>query len=255
MSKQGVRFIKLSFVLLVSIYTMGCKFDKKKELVEINSTKSLFEVMKAKNDKKWFKNFTFKQLTLRYDESGKMIDSAMWYESVGYPLHFRIDRDIDAKNYVIYRNDSTYNFRSDTLSQAIDRPAVHLLFKGGLYFMTLEESLEKLKKYNYKAEYFRKDTFNSEPAFVVGDSDNQFWLHAEHFYCMRRIYTSNNGKLVDVVYDDFKRLEGGWVEQKVTFYVDGKVRLEEFYQDIKYRDYFDPKIYDPTIKYEWYLEY
>jgi outer membrane lipoprotein-sorting protein len=243
------RLISLSLVL-VSVLVSCQKTNN-----TINSTESLFKAMKQKYDGKWFKNYTFKQLTIRYDAEGIMTDSTMWYESVGYPSFFRIDRDIEQKNYVVYRNDSTYNFRDGELYESLDKPATHLLFKGGLYFMSLDESLEKLKKYNYKSNKFRKDVFKGQQAYVVGDSTNQFWLHAKDFYCLRRIYTTENGNKVDVVYDDFKKLDNGWVEQKVTFYVNGVERLNEFYKDIKTRPEFDPRIYNPNVNFEWYLDY
>jgi hypothetical protein len=221
---------------------------------ELDSTSDLFQAMKAKNDKKWYQHFTFKQSTIRFDENGIQTDSAVWYESVSYPYYFRIDRDIENNHYVIFRNDSTYNFNQDTLVKAVDKPATHLLFKGGLYFISLEESLEKLKKYNYDVQAFRKDTFNSQPVYVVGKEDNQFWLNARDFYCMRRIYTTPSNKKVDVVYDNFKTLGNGWVEQKVTFYVEGVKRLEEFYFDIEASNPVDERTYDINQNYKWYMK-
>ena len=222
---------------------------------EINSTKELFKIMKAKNDKAWFQDFTFKQHTIRFDENEQQIDSTVWYESVSYPYYFRIDRNIDQNIFTIYRNDSTYNFRQDTLFNTTQKAAAHLVFKGGLYFISLEESLRKLQKYGYDTNTFRKDEFMKQPAYVIGTGENQIWLHANNFYCMRRIYTTENEKTVDVVYDDFKPLGKGFVEQKVTFYVEGKKRLEEFYFDIKIKNSFDQRIYDPNKNYKWYLNY
>ena len=254
MNSTCIKTLKYFILFLVFGFTMqSCKTEKKE--LEIKDSISLFKAMKDKYDGKWFQNYTFKQLTINKDKQERVTDSALWYESVSYPTYFRIDRDIEKGNYVIYRNDSTYNFRNGELYESLDKPATHLLFKGGLYFMSLNESLEKLKKYNYNINKFRKDTLKGQAAFVVGDSTNQFWLNATYFYCMKRIYTTDNGNKVDVVYDDFKKLDNGWVEQKVTFYVDGVERLNEFYKEIKTRPMFDSKIYNTSIDYEWYLNY
>ena len=239
-------FIMVMMGLLVLV---GCKTPSNFE-----STTELFQAMKSRNDKQWYQHFTFKQATVRYDEQGLQTDSTVWYESVSYPYYFRIDRDIENHNYVIFRNDSTYNFRQDTLMEATDRPATHLIFKGGLYFISLEESLEKLAQYNYDIQAFSKDTFQGQAVYVVGKEDNQFWLHARDYYCMRRIYTTPNNRKVDVVYGDFKTLGGGWVEQKVTFYVDGIKRVEEFYFDIETSQHVPERTYDVHQNYKWYLE-
>lgn len=236
----------LGFLVLVTACQKPTNYD---------NTEDLLRAMKIKNDGEWFKHFTFKQSTIFFDETGKQTDSAVWYEAVSYPYLFRIDRDLEQGAYTIYRNDSTYHFRQDSLMRATDQPAVHLLFKGGLYFVSLEESLKKLKKYKYNTAAFRKDTFMEEPVYVIGDDDSQFWLHATDFYCMRRISTTSNGKLLDIVYDDFKPLGRGWVEQKVTFYFDGKKRMEEFYFDIKLREHFDSKSYDVKENYQWFRDY
>lgn len=237
-------------LLLGGICITGCEAQK-----EISNTRELIQEMKRKHDGKWFQNFTFKQLTVNKDKNEVVTDSAMWYESVSYPKNFRIDRDIENNNYTIYRNDSTYSFRKDTLFMARDKPSTHLLFKGGLYFMDEDEVLSTLTKYQYDIESFQKNTFKGEPAYVVGNEKNQFWVHATEFYCMRRIYHTSRDQKVDVVYDNFKRLGKGWVEQEVTFYVDGVERMNEYYQEIKLKDSFDPRIYDLKKNYKWYLNY
>nr|WP_298922944.1 hypothetical protein [uncultured Allomuricauda sp.] len=244
----------LANLLLLILFGYSLSSCENKE-VELNSTKDLFRAMKIKNDNSWYKNFTFKQHTLRFDENGHQTDSTVWYESVSYPYHFRIDRNIEENVYTIYRNDSTYNFRQDTLFSKTAKPAAHLVFKGGLYFISLEESLDKLQKYGYDTNILRKDEFMEQVVYVIGNEKNQIWLHANDFYCIRRIYMTDDDKTVDVVYDNFKALGQGFVEQKVTFYVAGKKRLEEFYFDIKIKDTLDERIYDQNANYKWYLSY
>lgn len=243
-------FIKTIVLLASIVLVASCSTNK-----DYQTTKELFQAMKAKNDGSWFQNFRFKQHTLRFDTTGVRTDSTVWYESVSYPYNFRIDRNIEKNIYTIYRNDSMYNFRQDTLFNKLDQAAAHLVFKGGLYFIPLEESLEKLKKYGYETEIFREDSFMNQSAYVIGNDNNQIWLHAKNFYCMRRIYTTEDKQTVDVVYDNFKPLGKGFVEQQVTFYVDGKKRLEEFYFDIKTTLEFDKKIYDINENFKWYLNY
>ena len=216
--------------------------------MSFSSSQALFEHMKAQNDSTWYQHFTFKQHTYRFDDKGQPLDSTIWHEAVSYPYLFRIDRDINEGVYTIYRNDSTYNFKNDTLVSALDQPAKHLLMKGGLYFVSVKETLDKLVKYGYDVESFRKDTLMGEDAYVIGDTGNEFWLHASNFYCMRRVYTTPSGKIVNVVYEDYKQLGKGWVEQKVSFYVDEVKRLEEFYFDIELKSKIEEGYFKPSAQ-------
>ncbi len=246
---------RILLLIVIAILT-GCSTKKENyNRSGFETTGQLLQAMKSKNDSTWFKHFTFKQHTVFFDTTVQKVDSALWYEAVSYPYLFRIDRDINKDNYTIYRNDSTYHILADTMYSATDNPAVHLVIKGGLYFISLDETIEKLEKYGFNLQAFRKDVFMDEPVYVVGDEDTQFWLHAKHFYCVRRISTNNQNKKTDVVYEDFKPLGDGWVEQKVTFYYDGKKRMEEFYQDIKLRDTIDVRTYDINKNYTWYDTY
>lgn len=251
MKNQIFYFLYLTLGVLLMVFFSSCQ----KSSPTITSTESLFSAMKQKNDGKWYQNFTFKQHTIRFDEYGEQTDSTVWYEAVSYPYNFRIDRNIDKAIYTIYKNDSTYNFQNDSLISSIPKPATHLVFKGGLYFISLAESISKLQKYGYDTNVFRKDKFMDQPVYVIGSDGNQIWLHAFNYYCMRRIYTTSSDKKVDVVYEDFKPLGEGWVEQKVTFYIEGKKRLEEFYFDIKIKPKIDSKIFNLFQNEKWYLNY
>ncbi len=246
-----------SLILLAGFSILiGCSSIKENnKILNFETSKDLLQAMKSQNDKSWFKHYTFKQHTIFFDTTGQKTDSALWYEAVSYPYLFRIDRDINKGNYTIYRNDSTYHILADTMYSATEDPGAHLVFKGGLYFISMDETIEKLEKYGFDLQVFRKDTFMDEPVYVVGDDDNQFWVHAEHYYCMRRIYTNSQGKPVDVVYEDFKKLGDGWVEQMVTFYFDGYKRMEEFYIDIELRDSINPATYDVADNFKWYKNY
>lgn len=258
MLKNRIYMMIKNSLLLLTITAILASCSAKKETnnkSNFETTEQLLRAMKAENDGSWFKHFTFKQHTVFIDTTGQKTDSALWYEAVSYPYLFRIDRDIEKGNYTIYRNDSTYHILADTMYSATDNPAVHLVIKGGLYFISLDETIEKLEKYGFNLQAFRKDEFMGEPAYVIGDDDTQLWVHAENYYCMRRISTNSQGKKTDVVYEDFKPLGKGWVEQKVTFYYDGKKRLEEFYLDIKKRDNIAVATYDIKENYKWYEEY
>jgi len=244
--------MKTLYTITIILALISFTPQAKPEVKNINSTHNLIKTMKAKYDGKWFKNFIFKQRTNNFDKNGEPTKPVIWYESVSYPNSFRIDRDISKGNYVIYRNDSVYSFKQDSLINKGIEPQEHLLFKGGLYFMDTEKVLEKLKKFGYNLDIIKKSTLNNEPVYIVGDSSKQFWVHAKYFFTMRRISTLKDGRKLDFIYYDFKKLSGGWVEQQVTIFLDNKKYQDEFYEEIKLVDYFDTKIYDPSKNYKWY---
>jgi hypothetical protein len=143
--------MKNSFLILLAISILaGCSGKKENpDTSNFETAGQLLEAMKSENDSTWYQHFTFKQHTEFFDTVGQS-DSALWYEAVSFPYLFRIDRDIERGNYTIYRSDSTYHILADTINSATADPGAHLVFKGGLYFISLDETKEKLEKYGLR---------------------------------------------------------------------------------------------------------
>lgn len=215
--------------------------------------------MQVKNRSSWFKEFTFTQETIRYDQNGAVRDTAIWYEAVSYPDLFRIDYN-DQGQFVVFRNDSSYRFKDYAFQRAALEPQEFLLFKGGMYYIPASSVKKKLEDYGYDISTFREDRFNGRRVYVVGaKSDDlntkQFWIDADHYYTVRRISQVSNGKTLDVQYSNHKRVNGGWVEQVVTFYFDGRLVQVENYLDIQADKVLDKSIFNPSnpSKY-WYKQ-
>ena len=109
--------------------------------------------------------------------------------------------------------------------------------------------MEKLKSYGYDTSIFREDRLNGRKAYVVGAEKGdlvtkQFWIDADHFYTVRRISQVGNGRALDVQYSDHKSVVNGWVEQIVTFYVNGRLVQIENYLDINADRTLDLNIFD-----------
>lgn len=205
---------------------------------EIKSAKALIKQMHKANKGKWFNAFTFVQKTIRFDQEGAVRDSSIWYEAIQYPKNFRIDYGpLDDGNANIFRNDSVYSFRSGALQAAAINPQQFLLMKGGLYHYPVKKVLSMLTEYGYNIQQFRSDRWNGRPVYVLGaeaadEKSAQFWIDAEHFYLVRRISQASNERILDVHYSDHIASGGGWVEQTVKFYLDGRYIQLEYYQDI-----------------------
>lgn len=216
---------------------------------QITSTGQLLDAMQTKNRKSWFKEFTFTQETIRYNQNGAVRDTAIWYEAVSYPDHFRIDYN-DKGQFVIFRNDSSFRFQAYQFQSKRLEPQEFLLFKGGMYFISPTEVMDKLKEYGYDTSIFREDRLNGRRAYVVGAkkgdlSTKQFWIDADYFYTIRRISKVSRGRTLDVQYSDHKRVLCGWVEQTVTFYIDQRLLQIEHYVDIDASKVLDMSIFNP----------
>lgn len=217
---------------------------------QITSTGQLLDAMQVKNRQGWFKEFTFTQEIIRYNQNGGVRDTAIWYEAVSYPDLFRIDYN-DKGRFIIFRNDSSYRFQDYTFQSERLEPQEFLLFKGGMYFISPAKVMDKLKEYGYDTSVFREDRINGRRAYVVGAKSGdlttkQFWIDADYFYTVRRISKTGRGQALDVQYSNHKRVNGGWVEQTVTFYLDGRMLQIEHYLDIDASKSIPKDVFNPN---------
>jgi outer membrane lipoprotein-sorting protein len=232
--------------LLILILLLGC-FELEGQ---ITSTDQLLDAMQTKHRGAWFKNFTFAQQTIRFKQDGSVRDTAVWNEAVQYPDFFRIDYNENGR-FIIFRNDSSFRFENFEFQRSGVEPQEFLLFKGGLYFQPASSILQKLKKYGYDTSIFREDYLNGKRAYVVGAqkgdlSAKQFWVDADNFYTLRRVSKLSGERVLDVQYRDHVKIEGGWVEQAVLFYLDGrKIQIENYF-DIKIHNTLNENIFDPN---------
>ncbi len=236
--------MKLKNILIVFLLAISCP-----AISQINSTAQLLDAMQTRYRGNWFQEFTFEQETIRYDQSGAVRDTAIWNEAVKYPDYFRIDFGQPGR-FVIFRNDSSYRFDNYELDRTRLEPQEFLLFKGGLYFRPAHTILEKLTEYGYDINIFREDRLNGHRVYVIGAEKGdlrtkQFWVSADHFYTMRRISSLGNGSVLDVQYSDHKNVSGGWVEQTVSFFRDGRKIQIEYYKKIDASEKLPSSVFDP----------
>ncbi len=245
-------------LLLIGLFSNSSVFAQK----DLKNARALIKKMNKDHRGKWFDSFTFVQKTIRFQEDGSIRDSSIWYEAIEYPKNFRIDfGDLSEGNSNLMRNDSAYAFRGGELQRSGLNPQQFLLMKGGLYHYSIKETLQMLTDYGYDVQKFRTDVWNDRKVYVLGadkgdESSQQFWIDAEHFYLLRRISTNSNGTVLDVHYSDHVASGGGWVEQTVKFYANGRYIQLEYYQEIDTSpkipsSFFDPKAYG---KGHWYKD-
>jgi len=213
--------------------------------------KDIVKMMHARYAGKWYHSFTFDQTTQFY-RNDSLKGEQTWYEALIFPDKFRIDfGEPDSGNAVIYKGDSTYNFRKGRL-RSVRKDENDLTFLlGGMYFFTLEQSLRKLKTLGYDLDKFHEDSWKGKPVFVVGAAKgeltaNQLWIDKENLYLVRMLKFEKERK-EEAIFDDHKQLGGGWSETKCNFYFNDKLVQVEIYHNCKVDVPLDERLFDPVF--------
>lgn len=237
----------LVFLLAISI-NAGNKIDSE-------------TVLKSMHDKytgKWYTSFTFSQTTERY-RNDTLRSTQTWYEALKLPYLFRIDfGDIKEGNAVIYNRDSMYVFRNDSLKRT-DANNDNLTFLlGGMYFISFDSVLAKMKAFHFDLDKFHEDTFMGNAVYVIGanasgEKVNQIWIDKDKLVLLRLIEYINDNKS-EAVFENHQQFGGGWSETKVSFYFDDQLSQVEYYHNCKANVPLDDAIFDPRKfgKLHWY---
>jgi hypothetical protein len=207
---------------------------------------------------KWYKTFTFIQTTERY-RNDSLQSTQTWYEAASFPDKFRIDfGNVDSGNAVIYKGDSSYNFRRGKLLRT-RKDANDLTFLlGGMYFYTYEVAAEKMKSLGYDLSKSFETTWKGKPVYVIGaavesEKLNQLWIDKDKLV-MVRFFKYENGRKEEGILDGHVKAGIGWTETKADFYFDDKLLQKEVYHDFKANVALDESLFDPTAfgKWHWY---
>ncbi|MEW2920275.1 hypothetical protein AB1A65_02330 [Muricauda sp. ANG21] len=251
-------------IILISLCVVSCKNKKEKPTEEnpIDSVEALVDFIKTQKSEDQIAEFTFVQETIFFDEKGQPQNTSTWYEAIRYPKEFRIDfGDPKNRNANINRNDSIYVFRGDSLVHSGPEIQEFLILEGGLFHYSTAETLERLKSLGIDTSIFSTSTYKERPVYILGSTPNdtskpQIWMDAEELYVVRRFSQGKQGELYEVKYDDFKNIEGHWMETWIEFHVDGHLIQTERYNDIDLHPSLDDKVFDPKAfgTYYWFKD-
>ena len=204
---------------------------------------------------KWYKNFTFYQTTENY-RNDSLIKTSTWHEAIVYPNLFRITIGDSANgNAMIVKGDSVYNFsKSKMVRKAANEDDLTFLL-GGMYFLPYYTVVQKMKQEGYDINKAGETTFEGKAVYIIGASDtsektSQVWIEKERLIVVRMIKYKTDMK-EDAIFGDYKKVENGWRENSVIFYLKDKLYQQEKYYDCKANTIIDVKIFDPYkfIKY------
>lgn len=211
----------------------------------------LIEQMKNKGQKNHLRAFTFVQQTIHYDDGGAIRDTSIWHEAIRYPKDFRIDfGDPSAGNANINRNDSIYVYRNNKLVHSGPEIQEFLILEGGIFYYSVSETLDRLKGLGVDTSVLSESLYNGKAVYILGalpgeTKKPQIWLDQEKLVVVRRFSKGNEGNLYEVRYDDYKNIDGHWIETWIEFYRDGQLIQSERYTKIDVHPNLHDGVFDP----------
>lgn len=200
----------------------------------------------------WYRTLTFTQTT---GHPGR--PDEIWHEAASIPGKLRIDvAPVDSGNAFMYVGDSMYSFaRGQRRSAAKDR---NLLLTLGfdVYRQPVDTTIAQLQAEGVDMSRVRADTWKGSPVWVVGapagdTTSAQFWIEPDRLLFVRLIQRLPNrrtpsapGPLLDTEFNDYRRLEGGWIAVSVVTRVNGTTYQTESYSDVRGNVALDPALWN-----------
>lgn len=248
MNKLAIAFVlSVSFCMAQSKKKSGVRYADGKELIKA--------MHKMYAPDKWYKYFTFSQ-NMEFYRNDSIVRTDVWHEAYAPgSLIIKFGKK-DSKDGVLFSNFKVNSFSLGNEPKSAAR--VHDLLLVGLdvYFFMPEHTCKILDSLGYDLTKIREDQFEGRNVFVVGaqkgdSTSKQFWIDAERLY-MHRIIYDQKGKVNDVVFGDYTKLENYWMAKTITFKTNGKLGLIERYYDIKFpkslpTDWFDPRKFNDVV--------
>jgi hypothetical protein len=199
------------------------------------------------------KAYTFSQKNTHY-RNDSVIRQSEWHEAIEFPSKFRINfGDSTQGNFVIFKNDSSYNFKNFQLKKTSYNANTLLLLLGGMYYRDFNEVITRLEKEHYNTRIVSTQKWAKEEVEVIGaligdTLSNQIWVSKKHNRVVRIIEKWDEGRTMDMTFDAYQKHCNGYVETKVTFKSNGKVEQVEEYYNIRTVTAFPDEVFNPKSK-------
>lgn len=205
-------------------------------------------VLRAMHDKyvsTWYNTLSFTEVAEQRDAKGALT-SEKWYEEAKLPGRLRIDVGVPATDtmtphrIIVYANDSLYIKIPGRPFDARASRNLLLVLGFDVYKQPVERSIAQLTAEGFDLNRVHEDTWHGAPVIVVGaaagdTTSRQFWIDKQRMLFVRLLDTSHTllGASTEALFDDYRRLGGGWISAEVTVRGNGIVHLHEIYSDMK----------------------
>lgn len=182
--------------------------------------------------------YTFSQKNTHY-RNDSVTGHSEWHEAIEFPDKFRIRFGPVAEgNFVVFRNDSVFNYKAGALAKKRADQNTLLLLLGGMYYRKVGEVIERLKTKAYNLDVYSEQEWMNVPVYVIGAKkndlvSNQVWVDKKTLRVVRIIESMNERGVMDMRFEKYQEWCKGFVETKVSFRRDGKLEQVEEYYNIR----------------------
>ena len=204
----------------------------------ICSTKTLFSAIGKRYENNWFSNVRYMISVVKFADDNTEKRSTCSAEYVRPSQHI-IKTDFVNDDGYIYNNDTIYVFKNGEMVSS--NPGINdfVLVVLDLYGMKATDAIDRLESASFvnTSEFCTyKDTATNKKSYIVGISDygeatrdcNQIWFDSETLLPQMVQRTRADGYLHSVRFDNYIQVGGcGWLPQKITYSMDGKVKIIE----------------------------
>lgn len=249
----------MSKILITHILLISCLFSKAQGIslniladstTKFKTGKDVIRFMHQKNKEAPCKSYTFSQKNTHY-RNDSIVGNSEWHEYIEFPDKFRIDFGEKTEgNFVIFKNDSSYRYKNNTLKKVNYNTNTLLLLLGGMYYRDLQDVKTRLQNQNYNTQLVSTQKWKKQSVYVVGamkgdTTSNQIWVSKKNWRVVRIIEKMDALSIMDMTFDSYQKNCNGYIETKVTFKRNGKIEQMEEYYNIKPIDVFSTEIFNP----------
>ena len=220
---------------------------------QVHDGESLLTAMHDRYANSWYDNVFFKENAITLKPDGTT-STEVWDEALAIPGKLRIDRGQHSEgNGFIFNDGSLTVFKNGHPTGP--RPFVHVLLVLGfdVYKQPVATTVSILKARGFDLAQMHEEQWQGEDVYVVGAAQGdlksrQFWIEKKRLLFVRVLEPSEEDatKINDSRFRGYKKLAGGWLSERVEFYVGGKNTFNEDYFDVKANVKLDPALFDPA---------
>jgi hypothetical protein len=220
----------------------------------IRDGQSLIAAMRQKYGTQWFKTLSFTQNNTLYSTRGGQTTS-QWRQQIAVPGKLRIDYlPLSQRSGVLFDGSRVHTFDN---GRAIDaQPGINavLLITADIYALPPDRATTLLDSLGFDLTKFRRDTWEGQPAFVVGaaagdSTTSQFWVDSDRLVALRVVQKERRGTrdiVTDVRLGKFAELGGVPIATEVLQYRDGRLVFREQRVDIRVNEPIADAVFDAT---------